>query len=117
MLEIKRSAKKSRERNGRRKVEAVLQAANSHVVRHFPVGCLGRDPRRLVGATDVWIVPIYLTSPGCGAVGEVGLVAVEAATLRVLSTTQRREVDRAIRQLKESKRDELEAALHRARAS
>ena len=55
-----------------------MQAANGYIVRHYPFGCLGINPRRLVGKNDFWIVPIFLTSPGYGAVGEVGLVAVDA---------------------------------------
>src|SRR2546428_526054 len=87
-----------------RKTRAVLQAANSFIVRNFPIGCLGKDPRRLVGETDVWIVPIVLTSPGHGSVGEVGMIAVDAVSHRIVSASERREVNRAVKQLKEAKR-------------
>src|SRR5262249_5835689 len=95
--------------------EAVLRAANGYIVRHYPFGCLGNHPRRLVGKSDFWIVPVFLTSPGFGAVGEVGLVAVDARTNQVVSATERQEVNKAIRHLKETRRDELEAAFHQAR--
>jgi len=95
----------------------VLQAANGYIVRYYPFGCLGKHPRRLVGATDFWIVPVFLTSPGLGAVGEVGMVAVDARTHEVVGATERREVNRAIKHVKETKRDELDAAFHRSRTS
>ena len=100
-----------------RETQAVLRAANGYIVRHYPFGCLGKKPQRLVGSADFWIVPVLLTSPGHGAVGEVGLVAVDARTHQVVSATQRQEVNRAIKHLKESKRDELEAAFHQARTA
>jgi hypothetical protein len=115
MNKSKRSMEKLSSRGVPREMKSVLQAANSYIVQHFPIGCLGRDPRRLVGETDVWIVPIVLTSPGHGPVGEVGMIAVDAISHRIVSATERREVNRAVKQLKESKRNELEAALHRAR--
>src|SRR5712691_10524591 len=30
------------------KTEGVLRAANGYIVRHYPFGCLGNNPRRLV---------------------------------------------------------------------
>jgi hypothetical protein len=95
--------------------DAVLQSANGYIVQHYPFGCLGTKPQRLLGESDFWIVPVFLTSPGHGAVGEVGLIAVDAHTHHVVGATRRQEVSRAIKHLKESKRDELEAAFHRAR--
>ena len=80
-----------------------------------PFGCLGKDPQRLVGQSDLWIVSIFLTSPGFGAVDEVGLVAVDERTRQVVSATERQEVNRAIKHLKETRHDELEAAFYRAR--
>ncbi len=108
------AAPRRRSAHGREQ-QAVLQSANGFIVRHYPFGCLGKDPRRLVGETECWIVPVFLTSPGYGAVGEVGLVAVDARTHQITGATDRQEVNRAIKQLKEAKRDELEAAFHRAR--
>jgi hypothetical protein len=98
-----------------RKTEAVLQSANAYIVRRYPFGCLGKNPQRLVGESDLWVVSIFLTSPGYGAVGAVGLVAVDARTHQIVGATERQEVNRAIKHLKESKRDELEAAFHQAR--
>jgi hypothetical protein len=95
--------------------EKVLRSANGYIVGHYPFGCLGTKPQRLVGENNFWIVPVFLTSPGYGAVGEVGLVAVDPHSHQVVSATARLQVNRAIKHLKETKRDELEAAFHRAR--
>jgi hypothetical protein len=97
------------------KAEVVLRAANGYIVRHYPFGCLGNGPRRLVGKSDFWIVPIFLTSPGYGAVGEVGLVAIDSHTHQVVAATDGLEVKQTIKHLKEIHRDELEAAFHQAR--
>jgi len=91
-----------------RSSEQVLRSANGFIVRHYPFGCLGRSPQRLVGESDFWIVPVFLTSPGYGAVGEVGLVAIDARSHQVVGATERKQVNRAIKHLKETKRDELE---------
>jgi hypothetical protein len=96
--------------------EGVWIAANTHIVRYFPFGCLGGEPRRLmIEEKDLWIVPIVLTSPGYGIVGQCGVVALDAMSLQVLAASPRPEVNQAIVSLRESKRDELEAAFHRAR--
>jgi hypothetical protein len=91
-------------------------AANSHLVRQYPFGCLAGTPRHLtLGSQELWIVPIILTSVGYGAVGEVGVVALDAHTRQMLGGTPPDEVVAAVKHLKEEKRDELEAAFHRAR--
>lgn len=116
MQQHKKAGPTTRRRAGKgREAQAVLQSANGYIVRHYPFGCLGKNPQRLVGATDFWIVPIFLTSPGFGAVGEVGLVAVDACTHQVVSATARPQVNKAIKHLQETKHDALEAAFHRAR--
>jgi hypothetical protein len=115
MRQQKKRAPAGRHRGQAGEAKAALECANSYIVRHYAFGCLGQKPERLVGENECWLVPVLLTSPGLGAVGQVGTVAVDAATRRVVAATARREVDRAIRHLKESKRDELEAAFHRAR--
>jgi hypothetical protein len=99
----------------RRQLEAVRAAANGHIVPSYPFGCMCGDVRRLVGEKDCWIASIVFTSPGWGVVGEVGLLAVEARTHRILSGTPRTEVVAAVRELKETHGDALAAAFHRAR--
>jgi len=94
----------------------VLIAANSHCLRSYGIRCSGGTPRHLpVRGTAVWIIPVLLTSPGYGVVGEVGVVAVDAATHEVVGATPREEVRAEVVRLAEEKRDELEAAFHQAR--
>ena len=73
--------------------EAAEVAANGYIVSQFPIGFLGGTPHRLPLETrGLWIVPIVLTSPGYGAVGEVGVVAIDACTGQILGGTPRRDV-------------------------
>ena len=93
----------------------IRQAANGYIVQQYPFGCLGGKPRRLEGKPGVWIVPILLTSPGRGAVGEVGMVAVSVSGQEVVGGTPRRQVVAAMKHLRETHADALEAAFHQAR--
>jgi hypothetical protein len=91
-------------------------AANSHCLRYYGIRGSGGAPRHLsVRGTSVWIVPVLFTSPGFGVVGEVGAVAVDAASYEVVGATPREEVRADLARLAGKKRDELEAAFHRAR--
>ena len=60
----------------------------------------------------MWIIPVLFTSPGYGVVGEVGVVAGDAATHEVVGATPREEVRAEVARLAGEKRDELEAAFH-----
>jgi hypothetical protein len=62
-------------------------------------------------------VPIIFTSPGYGAVGEVGIVTVDAHTGLVVSGTPKDVVRAAVQRLCEEKQDALEAAFLRARTT
>jgi hypothetical protein len=96
--------------------ETAMIAANKYILFHYPTLFTGALPRRLrLPSADVWVVPIVLTSPGYGVVGEVGLVAVDAHSGQVLASTPRAEVVAAGRRLREANRDDLEAAFRRAR--
>jgi hypothetical protein len=109
---------RSPKRSGRheREVEAVQIAANSYCLTQYGVLVSGGTPRRLtLPNVEVWIVPAYLTSPGYGVVGEVGMVALDAATREVVGATPRAEVQAEAARLKSEKRDELDAAFHRTR--
>ncbi|MCI0461797.1 MAG: hypothetical protein L0Z62_33010 [Gemmataceae bacterium] len=97
--------------------EAVQIAANAYCLTHYGVRCSGGSPRRLSlrGAEEIWIVPVVFTSPGYGAVGDVGVVAVDAATHDVIGATPRAEVRAAVARLAQEKSDALEAAFRQAR--
>jgi hypothetical protein len=96
--------------------ERAVIAANRFIIREYPLGVLGGPPRRLtLKGSEAWIVPVILTSPGYGAVGEVGMVAVDGRTGKIVGSTPREEVAAAGKRLREEKRDELQAAFLRAR--
>lgn len=96
--------------------EAAVIAANGHMLLNYVIGLLGGPPHRVsLPGGDLWIVPMVLTSPGYGAVGEVGAIAVDARTGEVVGGTPKEEVVEAIRRLREEKGDALEAAFLRAR--
>jgi len=98
--------------------EKAVIAANRFMLREYPLGILGGTPRRLnVKGADVWIVPVLLTSPGYGAVGEVGMVAVDARNGAIVGSTPRADVVASGKRLREEKRDDLEAAFLRARST
>jgi hypothetical protein len=82
----------------------------------YVIGLLGGTPYHLsLPKSELWIVPMILTSPGYGAVGEVGAIAVDAQTGQVVGGTPKEEVVTAIRHLREAKHDALEAAFLQAR--
>jgi len=104
-------------RSRRASEDAVQIAANSYCLTHYGVRCSGGSPRRLSlrGAEEIWIVPVVFTSPGYGAVGDVGVVVVDAATYDVIGATPREEVRAGVARLAKEKRDELDAAFRQAR--
>ena len=97
-------------------VDRIEIIANRYIVQNFPFGCLAGRPRHLsLGTNELWIVPITLTSAGHGAVGEVGILALDSQTRKVVGGTPSEEVAAAIKRLKREKHNELDAAFHRAR--
>src|SRR5262245_19910088 len=83
--------------------------ANEYCLHHYPMMFTGGTPKRLVLKNAVWwVVPIVLTSPGFGIVGEAGVVAVDADTAEVVGSTDRGEVASAGKRLRERRGDELE---------
>ncbi len=90
---------------------AALAAAGKHLLFHYPTMYAARPPRRLaLTGAQMWIVPIVLTHPDRGVLGEVGFVAVDAASGAILGSTPRNEVVRAGKRLRGRKTDE--AAVH-----
>src|SRR3989442_11080640 len=68
-------------------------AVHEYCLLNFGTSYVGGIPRRLALAKqDLWIVPVVLTSPGYGVVGEVGMVAVDAVSGGVVGATPRPEV-------------------------
>ena len=90
--------------------------ANEYMLLNYIIGLIGATPYRLsLPEGELWIVPMMLTSPGYGAVGQVGVIAVDARSGKVLGGSPKDEVVAEIRRLNREKHDELEAAFLRAR--
>jgi hypothetical protein len=91
-------------------------AANEYCLLHYGTSYVGGIPRQLCLPTvNLWIVPVVLTSPGYGVVGEVGMVAVDRMSGGVVGATPRPEVRAAGTQLAQENRHELDTAFRRAR--
>lgn len=96
----------------------VQAAANAHCLRTYGIAYTGGAPQRLtVRSNVVWVVPVLFTSAGYGMVGAVGVVAIDPNTLEVLDATPKAEVRSSGARLAREKRDELDAAFRRARAT
>jgi hypothetical protein len=114
---VRTAAKRTTDANlsGRAEVEA---RANAYALTTYGDAYVGATPRCLtLPSGRVWIVPIVFASAGYGHVGEVGVVALDGATLEILDATPKDEVRAAGVRLKREKRDVLHAAFHRARAT
>lgn len=105
---------------GRRGINArsAQIAAHEYCLRHYGTSYCGGTPRRLVLVqAEIWIVPVVLTSPGTGVVDDVGMVAVNAMSGEVVGATPRPDVRAAGSRLAQGRRDDLDAAFRRARAT
>jgi hypothetical protein len=90
--------------------------ANEYIVLNYIIGMVSGTPYRLsLPGGELWIVPVMLTSPGYGPVGQVGVIAIDARTGEVLGASPKDDVIGAVRRLNEEKHEELEAAFLRAR--
>src|SRR5713226_2108398 len=97
--------------------EEAMIAANRYILLHYPTMYTGAMPRRLILPRKVlWAVPIVLTHPEHGVVGDVGLIAVDAASGRVVGATPRSEVVAAGRKQREARGHDLETAFLRSTA-
>lgn len=96
--------------------EAAVSAANEYMLLHYVIGLLGGTPYHVaLRDGDLWIVPMVLTSPAYGAIGEVGAVAIDARTGDFVGGTAKAEVLAAIRRLREAKHDAIQAAFLQTR--
>jgi hypothetical protein len=98
--------------------EAAMAIASGFIVRHLRDRCMAGLPSIVDwSGTRAWVAPILLTYPGKGILGEVGMIAVDATTGRVCAHTPRKELDASAAKLTQGRRNEIEAAFHRARKS
>ena len=93
-----------------------MVTANKHILFHYPTMFTGGTPRRLVLTQGKWwIVPIVLTHPEHGILGETGVVAVDGASGEIVGSSPRKEVVAAGTRLRKGKGYESEAAILPAR--
>jgi len=100
-------------------VRAAVRGVNGYCLLHYGTNFLSGTPLRCSLTSlqaDLWVVPVMLGSLGYGWVGQVGTVALDAASGEVVGANSRQQVYAVARALEEEKRDELEAAFLRARA-
>ena len=94
-----------------------MVTANRHLLFHYPTMLTGAAPCRLrLPNVDLWVVPIVLTHPKKGVVGQVGLVAVDASSGKVVGSTPRPEAVATAKKIRGAKGYELETAILRPRA-
>lgn len=105
-------------KNGRAiKANEALVAANTYALFHYPTMFTGAGAHRLVLAElDLWVVPIVLTHPDHGILGNVGLVVIDASSGQVVAGTPRAEVVAAGKRVREGKGYDVRATLLRSRA-
>lgn len=84
--------------------------ANLFISDHLP-DRLTADQPCLDDVAQVWHVPVILTYPFIGVLGQVGEIAVSATRLEVASFTPVNEMLCAAKALAEQHRDEIEAPL------
>lgn len=96
----------------------VQAAANAYCLRSYGDAFLGGTPHALsLPSGRLWIVPVLFSRPGYGYVGEVGVLAIDPATLAVLDATPKTDVRSAGVRLARENRDGIAAAFRRARAT
>jgi len=97
---------------------AIQIISNEYCLLNYGTSYIGGVPYRLsLPNGEVWIVPVALTSPGYGIVGEVGMLAVSSATGKVVGATPRDEARTAGTALAREHCHALDTAFRRARES
>lgn len=86
-------------------------AANQFIVNHLPDRFSAGLPKLvLFPLRPLWLVPVHLTYPGVGVVGEIGMLAVDGDRPVVVGWTPLEKMEALAHQLYEENRDEIEFA-------
>jgi hypothetical protein len=85
-------------------------AASLFLFDHLPDRFLASSPK-LDDAANVWRVPILLTYPIIGPVGQAGEILVNATSEEIISYTPLEEMKATARRLYEENRDAIEASV------
>lgn len=97
--------------------ERARLTAIEHCLFHYPTLFTAGVPRHLpLSDFALWIVPVVVTHPERGTIGEVGVVAVDARTGKVAGSTPRAEVVAAGERLTKGKHVDLHAPSIQARS-
>jgi hypothetical protein len=91
-------------------------AANLFLFEHLPDRFLAVEPTWETAA-QLWRVPVVITYPFIGSIGEVGEIMVSASSEEIASHTSLDEMTSRARSLYERHRDSIEAAFSQARDS
>ena len=89
-------------------------AANGFLLDNLPDCFLAIEPR-FDPATKTWRLPIVISYPFIGPVGEVGEIHVSSHSEEIVSTTPLDEMKTRARVLYEQHREAIQAAFHSAR--
>lgn len=88
-----------------------MAIANRFIVENLPDRLSAGLPKSVHFPTrTVWMVPVLLTYPKVGIVGEVGMIAIETERENVVGWTPFSEVVALARQLYQEKKNEIEIA-------
>ena len=86
-------------------------AANQFIVEHLPDRFSAGLPKLvLFPLRPLWLVPVHLTYPGKGVIGEVGMLAVDGDHPVIVGWTPPEEMEVLAQKLYEENRDEIEIA-------
>ena len=92
-------------------LQQVMALANRFILTKLPDRFSVGLPKSVAFPTRrLWVVPVMLTYPHVGIVGEVGMVAVDAEQETVVGWTPFQEMEELARQLYQEKKHEIEIA-------
>ena len=92
--------------------EEAMHKAERFLNRHLGHLLAAGTPQRvLFPLCSTWVVPVQLTYPGCGVVGEVGMVVVDETTGEVVAWTSPQEMHQATEQHYQEHKGEIETGL------
>ncbi len=89
-------------------------AANGYLLDNLPDSFLAIEPR-FNPATKTWRLPIVISYPFVGPVGEVGEIHVSSSNEEIVSITPLDEMKTRARTLSEQHRETIQTAFDRAR--
>jgi len=96
--------------------EAAKRLANRFILENLPDRFCAGIPRFLqFPLRSVWIVPVVLSYPRIGPVGQAGIAAVDTETGSVVGWTPLDEMKKAAETIYERKKSDIEAAFFQAR--